>query len=247
MIQNFPKKIENCPLIETVLEIRFTSALLDEAIFGVVYNSIQNEFSSFKPVPQPILQIPLEIRKSDPNIMYQPLYRLENGNLSIGLSPKSIIFSNTKEYIGWVSFKEFVQSALDSILKTDIINSVQRLGIRYINIISESLYDATTMQINLGNTVISKKDVTTSRIEKQIDDKTSLIYQLNNNVQVSIQGGTPKAASMIDIDSVYQSSISKDDFSNHYSEYLELLHNNEKSAFFDLLNKDYLESLKPIY
>lgn len=103
------------------------------------------------------------------------------------------------------------------------------------------------MQINLGNTVISKKDVTTSRIEKQIDDKTSLIYQLNNNVQVSIQGGTPKAASMIDIDSVYQSSISKNDFSNHYSEYLELLHNNEKSAFFDLLNKDYLESLKPIY
>ena len=55
------------------------------------------------------------------------------------------------------------------------------------------------------------------------------------------------ANSIIDIDSVYQSSISKDDFSNHYSEYLELLHNNEKSAFFDLLNKDYLESLKPIY
>ena len=100
MIQNFPKKIEHCPLIETVLEIRFTSTLLDEAIFGVVYNSIQNEFSSFKPVPQPILQIPLEIRKSDPNIMYQPLYRLENKNLSIGISPKSIIFSNTKEYIG---------------------------------------------------------------------------------------------------------------------------------------------------
>ena len=247
MADVFPKKLEKCPLIETVLEIRFSSSLLDEAVFGVIYNSIQKDYSSFVPKPQPILQIPLEIRKSDPNIMFQPLYRLENNNLSIGISPKSIIFSNTKDYKGWTAFKEFVQSAMDSILTTDAITSVQRIGIRYINVISESLFDATLMKINLGDTIISKMDVNTSHIEKQLEDGMSLIYQLNNNVQVSINGEQPKSASMIDIDSVYQKKLLKEEFSKNYSDYLEMLHKNEKKAFFDLLNKQFLESLKPIY
>ena len=66
-----PKKITPCPIIESVVEIRFDSAIPAEAIFGVVYNAFNDIFPN-KPINLPILQIPEQIRNSDPNLQYKP-------------------------------------------------------------------------------------------------------------------------------------------------------------------------------
>jgi uncharacterized protein (TIGR04255 family) len=247
MSNKLPKKLTNCPLVETVLEMRFISQFPDDAVFGVVYNSLLPEFGHFISKGQPILQVPAEIREKDPSMRFQPYYQMTSDNLSIGIGPRSIIFSNRAPYKGWVGFKEFVQSALDLIFTTDAVQTVQRLSIRYINIFDMPLFKATKVNIFLGKPDFNPAAVTTLHTEIPQTDGSLLVFQLNNNVMVSVNGLSPKKSSMIDIDSIQVVNKTKLETKNEIDCIISKLHENEKDAFFNLLSDDFLTSLSPVY
>ena len=58
-----PKKITSCPLVETIVELRFESSLPPDAIFGVIYQKLKSDYPKVDKLP--ILQIPEEIRFKD--------------------------------------------------------------------------------------------------------------------------------------------------------------------------------------
>ena len=43
-----PKKLGRCPIVETISEIRFSSRLLLDVVFGVIYQSFSEKLSDFK-------------------------------------------------------------------------------------------------------------------------------------------------------------------------------------------------------
>jgi len=55
-----PKKIDPCPIVEAIVEIRFDSNLPGDAIFGVIYNQFKEDYPKFTKLP--ILQLPEAIR-----------------------------------------------------------------------------------------------------------------------------------------------------------------------------------------
>ena len=62
-----PKEISPCPIIDTVIEIRFESTMpkeAKEAIFGIIFNEFNDRYPSLEKLP--ILQIPEAIREADP-------------------------------------------------------------------------------------------------------------------------------------------------------------------------------------
>ena len=242
-----PKELKRCPLIETVFEVRFTSSLPDEAVFGVIYQALLPQFPQFQTVSLPILQIPPEVRKRDPKLNFQTHYHLISDNLVIGIGPKSIGFSNRAPYKGWQAFKEFILSALDEIVKTKAIDTVQRSSIRYINIIHTPLFSATRLCISLGTENLASSAVTTFHTEIPQENGLLVVLQLNNNVGVSINGQQNQIASVIDIDALCVEPKDKSSFQKGMSEGLDKLHILEKQTFFGLLTEDFLSSLEPVY
>lgn len=247
-MEKLPTKLIKNPIVEAILEIRFSSVLPDDAVFGLVYKALQEDFESFKLESQPILQLPEIARKEDPGLKYQPTYRLNKNNLSIGIGPRTLIFSNRMPYLGWKSFKKFVLSALNLINNSNVINKVERIGLRYINLINKSLYDTTNLKLSMCNMEENKDDVFTLRLEKQLKDKKMVIFQLNNNVFVSINNEKSIKASIVDIDSINRNLMEIEDIKKlNFSEIIDELHDIEKGYFFDLLNKNYLDELIPDY
>ena len=87
-----PKLIDPCPIIEAIIEIRFESKLISDAIFGVIYNSVKETFPKTENLP--ILQIPENIRINDPNLKYNPYYSLLNNNFILQIGPKVVSLIN---------------------------------------------------------------------------------------------------------------------------------------------------------
>jgi uncharacterized protein (TIGR04255 family) len=65
-----PKKISPCPIVEAIIEIRFDASLPGDAIFGIIYNMLKDEYTNLEKLP--ILELPDAIRTTDPNLMYSP-------------------------------------------------------------------------------------------------------------------------------------------------------------------------------
>lgn len=247
-MSDLPLKLEKCPLVETILEIRFKSSLPNDAVFGVIYQSLSKKFASFIPQRQAILDLPEEARNLDPNMKYQPYYQLIKDNLSIGIGPRSIIFSNREPYKGWNIFLDFVLSVLELIKQSAAISEIERIGLRYINLIDKSLSKTTNLSISLCGTSKDSEDVSTLRIEKNLTNRKLIIFQLNDNVLISINNSPSRKASIIDIDAINNNSFKFEQVNTKdIAGILDDLHKIEKKHFFDLLDKDYLKSLTPIY
>ena len=84
-----PKKISPCPILEAIIEIRFSTTLPEdasEAFFGLVYQEISDEYPGIERLP--ILQLPEAVRNMDDSLKYQPYYRLKGDKFLINLSPR---------------------------------------------------------------------------------------------------------------------------------------------------------------
>lgn len=68
-----PTKITPDPIIDAVVEFRFESEIPPDAILGMLFSVVRNEFSNFKKLP--IAKIPEEIRRNDPQLKFAPFYQ----------------------------------------------------------------------------------------------------------------------------------------------------------------------------
>ncbi|MCE2887858.1 MAG: TIGR04255 family protein, partial [Pseudanabaena sp.] len=77
-MQSIPKKITPCPILQAVVELRFETVLPSDAVFGILYSLLSSQYNTFEKLP--ILQIPEILRSQDPNLRYQPAYKLIDDN-----------------------------------------------------------------------------------------------------------------------------------------------------------------------
>jgi len=243
-MDKYPAKIKFCPIQEAVFEIRFSSFLPSQAVFGITYQTINKHFSDSKLIQLPILQLPEAVRQSDPNLVYQPLHRLQKGNLSISIGPKVISFANQAPYIGWTVWKEQLLTILSAFVEAGICHKIERSGLRYINILKVPLFDATNTKIQIINDTLTSQS-TTMRTEIKKEAET-IIMQLSNNVNVAVNNAS-FLGSVIDIDVLIDLNIDNAKFGEKMDEILNTSHTHEKELFFKLLKPDFLSTLEPLY
>ncbi len=238
-LKGLPKKISPCPIVEAIVELRFSSAVLPDAIFGIIYQVFKDEFPG-EPERLPILQLPDPIRSMDPALQYQPYYKLIAGNLIFQIGPRVTSLSNVKDYTGWETFSKRIKDAFSKVEKLKIIKSVERLGIRYINFFKLDIFDNINLRILMNDSRLNTLQ-TTLKAEIQ-DDNFINILQIANKAQATIQNEVI-TGSVIDID-----TVSKDIGETFFGEMENLLekgHNIEKKLFFSLLKKEFLSTLNP--
>ena len=233
---NLPKKIEPCPIIDALVEIRFLTEIPSDAVFGLFYSKLKNNFDEVKKLP--IMELPDQVRTNDPNLKYKPHYKLIGNNFVSQIGPKVLSISSYPEYIGWNKFSKKINSILDLVHDTEVIKEIERVGIRYINFFEMSIFNYLDLKFLLGNKEINYKN-TVFRTELEQDEFISTL-QIANNIK-----NNRKTGSIIDIDTFKKKGLN--DFFNNKETIIDNGHLKEKELFFKLLNNDFLKTLNPKY
>lgn len=236
-----PNKITPCPIVEAIIELRFNSILPDDAVFGVIYNVFRNEYGKVEKLP--ILQLPDNIRSQEPNLVYKPHYKLHKDDFIIQIGPKVISFANIREYVGWNVFSQKVLEGIQKVSNLDIIRTIKRFGLRYINLFEDlNICKKSTLKLQLGETELSEKDVNLTVALKTGDFLSKLIVLNNAEVQLNLEKKTTKG-SLIDIDV----ALEKENKLESIIDIVENAHSEEKKMFFSILAPEFLETLNPEY
>lgn len=233
-----PKSISPCPIIEAVFEVRFSSELPRNAVFGIVYNSLKSKFRS-NPITLPILQIPENVRENDPNLKFKPHYKLEKENLIVQIGPDVLTISIVSPYNGWEIFSNEIHATLQSFIETDVVSSFSRVGLRYVNFFSSPIFEKMNINVSLNENEIEYHN-TLLRTSFFSGEFTSNLAVSNNS------SWNQKIGAIIDIDTFITGEAIQS-FESERKNLLDKAHDIEKNLFFSLLKPDFLKSLNPIY
>lgn len=238
-MEKLPKLIKPCPIIESGVEIRFQTKLVSNIINGMIYRELKDSYNEVKELP--ILQLPIQVRKNDINLMYQPHYQLISNDFILQIGDKVIAIINPKigkEYIGWNAYYSEINKVLKIMNQLDIINRVERIGVRYIDFFKNTdIFEK--IKISINNPIeCENKQLQIRNIF--IKDDSKIILNIINNVYLKEDKG-----SLIDIDAFNEKLFSMD--VDNILAIINNLHMLQKKIFFDILNKDYLSSLNPEY
>ncbi len=233
-----PKKITPCPIVDSILELRFATGFPHDAVFGIVYNAFKSEYPKYESLP--ILQLPEPVRKADPNLRFKPYYRLSNDKFVIQIGADVATISSFPEYSGWDVFKQEICSFFKTIKTLSIIDDVSRIGLRVINFFPEAdIFQEAKISFAISDEpVVSQKTLFTTEFSFENNIKSTL--NISNDAMInSIQG------SIIDIDTFceYNKEFNVSDILTE----IELIHNKEKDLFFLLLKDAFLKKFNPEY
>jgi uncharacterized protein (TIGR04255 family) len=237
-----PKKIDNCPIVDSVVELRFKSNIFPNAVFGLIFNSLQKDFPNVEKLP--ILQLPEQLRDSDPNFKFKAHYRLvSKDGYSVQIGPDVIVIGAPTPYPGWSSFFDKINLVIDKIFETKVIEKVIRLGLRFINFFDEDIFEKINLDITINGESHKTKN---TQLRTEVENK-GFINTLNvaNDATQKINNIKERNGSIIDIDTFkfYDNA----NFKNIYQSEITKAHDIEKEMFFKLLKTQYLESFNPKY
>jgi len=232
-----PKTITPCPIKDALLEIRFSTKMHPNAVFGLIYNALQHDFQN-KVESLPILQLPDALRAADPNFKYKPHYKISNNTNVVQIGPEVLSISSYPKYLGWETFSKKIISIIEKVEKIKIIDNVNRLGIRYVNFFETDIFNNINLKICIQDKNINYKN-TVIRTEIGLGDFKSTLQIANNAYNLTTAG------SVIDIDTFKEGRL--EDFFAQKEKIINAGHTEEKKLFFSLLKKDFLTSLNPEY
>ncbi|WP_375417291.1 TIGR04255 family protein [uncultured Hymenobacter sp.] len=236
MMSRLPKKITPDALLETYVEVHYTTNSPVEVAFGKFYTALINDFEYLRP-PAQLLNSVLggQIQAQD-----EPLFRgqgvqfrLRDGYLGVSCSA---------EYLGWSIYQQRLSHILQLLMETGEIVRFTRIGLRYINALP---WRPANEQL-LVQLPTLPPELIMEQFQYRAQLRTTDGYRVNLMLSDSQRvAGRQGPQSLFDLDIIWeqaplttlQEALSK----------LDETHRREKEVFFGLLNPDYLASLKPEY
>lgn len=235
-----PAKIEPCPILESVIEVRFSSNEISEAIFGLFQREIKETLPNYERLG--ILDLPEVIRKQEPNLKYKPHFKFTSDEYDVNLGPNVITVIKKNPYNGWEDYSQFAIDIFSKLKSINIVDKVERLGIRYINFFESDIYKNVDIELTL-----SKKNWFSNNtyIKNEFaKDGHTIILQLSNSSNIKNSKLT-RAGSLLDIDVINHDL--NNDFLDNPRRFLDTAHLIEKEVFFRMLKDDFIETLNPEY
>jgi len=146
-----PKKIAPCPIIDALLEIRFETDVHPSAVFGIIYHAISTKYPNVEKLP--VLQVPEPVRDNDPTFKFKPYFKVTDNNYIVQIGPDVITISSHPKYAGWNSFSAEIFTLIHTVQNLDIVNSIVRLGLRYINFFPIDIFNNINLEILFKNSL----------------------------------------------------------------------------------------------
>jgi len=248
MGNSLPKKLNTEPLVEAIFEVRFASAIpASEILPGIFFRDLKGDktISSL-----PASQIPAQMRNADVNLQFAPINRLDWDRFFINFSDKSLSIGCKLPYPGWKIFKASIENILEIIAKLDIIKSVSRYSLKYVNLIPSGDTDKQISFLNLDLSIANhpvEKEIFQVRVEIPKTEYINIV-QIFSSATATVSNGKTKQGVAVDIDTIKNlTDVSINELMNNLSIKLEDIHAINKTIFFDCLKPDTIQDLEPEY
>jgi|SRR5690554_2510665 len=247
MHTELPIKLNADPIIDAVIEIRVkASQPLGSLMPGVLLKA--NDVGFVQSQQLPAFNIPEQIRRNDPNLMYQPLIKIElEDGFSLLVGDQVLAIVSPTPYVGGVSFKNKALQIINILLDLSVVVSVQRVSIKYTDFLeASSLQELDTylnLDFKLGNThtpEVSGYDLNFHIAKQNMLHLIRLVAltRLDNNQEGMV----------LDIDTIkHVESSDIQSFKKALPDTLNEVHNKSKIQFFALLTGKALARLEAVY
>ena len=253
MERPYPLRLEKAPIVEAIVEIRFTTTLPDDAVFGVIYPLLETTYPAYTQLP--IMQLAAEIRKKEINLKYQAYYQLRGDSpLFIGVGPNVISIGYSKynvekiiDYPGWTNYIADEASRIIKIVLEHLpVIKVERLGIRYQDFFEDTnIFEGTEPSFEFPKRTTRSLMVKTAIVDSDMVHGVTISNNANINIHISGEGFEVKKGSILDIDTVID-NIKENAFDN-IKHLLTRVHDANKNLFYEILKKDFVNSLGAVY
>lgn len=246
---DLPSRLRNDPIIEAIVELRFTpvsNAPIADLLPGLLFSNFRDRYPKLESTS--ISQVPPEIRKTDRNLAHRPLKRLVGEQFSIAVGDRVVSMNCQRPYVGWKEFQPRVLEVLHFLRETGLIESIQRLSVKYVNLIPEvevgNSLSGLKLSVHLGSYDLSVNGCTLQT--NIVEDGILNIVQVVSGAEASFPEGKETIfGTILDIDSIYEHKW--DDFWAEFENDLEVVRAKEKDIFFSLISDGALERFDPVW
>jgi uncharacterized protein (TIGR04255 family) len=248
-LMKIPRKITPDNIKDSIVQIVFNPACPPELVIGRFEYHLQSlfEFKGSGPLStKQLIKLPdgSELNFGQFQGGSAGGFFLDKKELvKVSVTPNTLIFNSFKGYPGWVIMHEVIKSTIQQMLENGIMESVQRIGVRFISQFDDiEIFQKLKMSLTLN---ISNKNLATTQIRSEYDeDGFKIILNVLNNFH-RLEKTVQRKFSTVDIDVIKFYTSSKD-FSD-ISDGIDKAHFKQKSIFFSLLSDEYLRTLNPEY
>ena len=241
-VDRLPIKIDPCPIVEAVFELRFASAQPWATMPGLLYAQIRERYADQKQLP--LAQVPDEIRRKEPALTNLPLMQFLSSKFLVQLGPRVVsLVTKPNEYPGWTAIETELRWVLDRVAKAGIVSEGERLGVRYIDFFPSNVFPNLHLELRVGGTPLSDEERQITTVFRR--ETLTIRLLVTNSAIVGNAGGEPRRGSVLDIDAWF-GPLDFDAFTDGLQRFDEA-HLAIKRLFFGLLRADYLTTLSPAY
>lgn len=229
------KKMINT-IVDCVFDIHFESDVATESFLNTI-----SKVDNFEEIIKlPIHQIPDNIRKNDPNLKTEPLYEIRsrsNQEYKILVGDNIIGIAILQQYSSWTdSFFPKIKEVFETILDSGKINTISRLGLRYVDFLQdEDIFQTGKINIDINSSTVNDKKMFL-RIEDSIDN-ISYNKVITNNVRYA---DTSEIGSIIDIVTFIEKLFTIDEtfLKKEFFDIIDTLHQINKTKFKEVINDE---------
>lgn len=235
-----PKKISPNPLVTSSVEIRFISGLESESFLNIVYKALSKDLPNIKHKG-----IPIQLKGQQAEFKFLPDFILYNENFSFSFSENVFIFENNKEYPLWDKYFNFIKTVLSQLNSRIPVSSLIRVGVRYVSVF-EQKNSLSEVIDNPPSLLLDNTEMKNRYFRSELNkDKVRLFIQIADKADVN-RPDKKTSGVLIDIDSSSEIDLPQS-FNEQLYSLINTLHFEQKSLFFQLLNSEFLKTLKPEY
>ncbi len=236
-----PIKIDPCPIVEAILELRFVTSESWRTLPGLLFARIRERYPEQKDLP--LARVDEEIRRLDPAFTYQPLIQFFGSDFLIQFGPRVVgLATKPNAYPGWAAVEEEIVWLLDILRGLEFIREGERLGVRYINFFAFDVFDKLLLEISAAGKRLGKGELSIATVLRH-SPFTARLQAANSAILGT--GNDAKIGSVVDLD-VWLGSLDFEIFQNSLARFQEA-HEFEKQIFFGLLTPEFLHTLNPVY
>ena len=242
-----PKKLREDAILEAILELRFSSPPIPEVFFGKIINHWISNGYIWRRLQTS--DIPLQVRHTLPIVRYAPNFELigSDSKSSLRVGPFSVSYHRQAPYVGWDKFLPELESVVESLFQAIPEIIIERLGLRYLNALTQSKHQITS---------VSDLDILFKDSEGQISNNLNFNYTVPVSENSScttristkefVQGNIPPDTTVyIDLDVFTNDGFRSSDIED-VKNWISDSHEHEKREFFHLFDSGTIERLKEV-
>lgn len=241
-----PTRLKREPLYEAVWELRFHSKQpVFELLTGTIFSESNRRNWGLRKISHlPASNVPPTLRRSDGNLRYLPVIRLDGSPISISIGEHVIAMSCVRPYIGWRMFGTRILELASVVRETGLVDRPERFSLKYLDIIEGAAdLGMLSVAVSIAGRQLRSEPLQV-RTELRVQDLLHIV-EIAVPAHVVLQSGEQLQGTAVSTDTICLASEGAQDFWETFEARLGQIHASNKELFFQLLSEQTLQYLEP--